>query len=178
MKTLQDKYLPGKHFSSKASILVDAKPKEIYPFIRELDFSDSRITYFLFKLRGIPVPESMNLKGLEKLNFYKLEEIENRAIIIGLIGKFWTVVGNLQSFSPEEFIPYSNPDLAKATWEFRIIPLSENLCRTETRIKCLSKSSEKKFIWYWMFIKPFSGFTRYEILRSIRRKIRKEYSEK
>lgn len=176
--SLQNKYLPDATFKSKASICVNAKPHIIFPIIRNLDFSDAKITYWLFRLRGIPVSEGMNWKRLEKLHFFKLEEIENEAIIVGLIGQFWTLHGNLLSFAPEEFRSFSDPEFAKATWEFRIIPTAENQCtiETTTRIQCLSKRTRRVFKWYWIFIKPFSDLTRYEILRSIKRQVKKEAS--
>jgi hypothetical protein len=41
---------------------------------------------------------------------------------------------------------------------------------TETRIKCLDNESRRSFGFYWMFIQPFSGLIRMEMLRAIKRK--------
>jgi len=59
-----------------------------WPIAEALNFEKSRAICWLFKLRGIPVPESLTLKGLEKINFVKLETVPNKEIITGLIGQF------------------------------------------------------------------------------------------
>ncbi len=90
------------------------------PVVETLNFEKSRIIYWLFKLRGIPVPESLTLKGLEKINFVKLEAVPNKEVIIGLIGQFWTPTGRLKRFKPEEFINFDKSDFAKSTWNFEL----------------------------------------------------------
>src|SRR5688500_13801115 len=110
---LQDKYLPTPDLCRKESIEIRASVDKIFPIVEELNFKNSEVIYWLFKFRGIPVPESLTLKGLEKLNFVLLEKTPPKEILIGLIGQFWTKTGKLMRFKPEDFINFSDPNFAK-----------------------------------------------------------------
>lgn len=169
---LEDKYLPIADVSKVESVEINAPIDKIYPLVEELDFSKSKINYWLFKLRGIPVPESLSLKGLEKIGFVKLETIPDKEIILGLIGQFWTPTGKMKAFQPAEFASFNDLSFAKATWNFEITPISDSRARlsTETRIFCPSETAKRKFKFYWTLIQPFSSFTRHEILKIIKRK--------
>ncbi|POY37963.1 hypothetical protein C3K47_05415 [Solitalea longa] len=167
---LQDKYLRQSDFSKSEFIEINAPIDKVYLVVETLNFEKSRIIYWLFKLRGIPVPESLTLKGLEKINFVKLETIPNKEIILGLIGQFWTPTGRLKKFKPEEFINFDDSTFAKATWNFELTESNDLKTRlnTETRIFCPTTKTKKKFKIYWTIIQPFSSWIRKEILRAIK----------
>lgn len=170
--SLQSKYLAISDISKTESITIYAPAEVIFPIIQELDFSNSVIIRCLFRLRGMPVPDSLSLRGLERLNFVRLETIKNSEMIIGLIGQFWQPSGLLQKFQPEEFIAFNDPAFAKATWSFTLMRTDENktVLFTETRVLCPSSKSKKKFLIYWKVIQPFSSWIRREILKSIKAK--------
>lgn len=90
---LQDKYLPNPDVSKVENLDIQAPVGSVFPVVADLNFRDSRVIYWLFRLRGLPVPESLSLKGLEELRFVKLEAVQDREIILGLIGKFihWSI---------------------------------------------------------------------------------------
>ena len=115
----------------------------------------------------------MSLAGLEKMGFVMLEQRPPEALILGLIGKFWTVHGSLQKFKPEEFITKDWKGQALATWSFELEPVSKNQTRltTETRVLCPDVRSKKRFKLYWTLIEPFSGWIRKEILLAIKRQV-------
>lgn len=168
---LQDKYLSQADICKTASIEIKAPIGNVYPVVEKLDFSRSTIIYWLFKLRGIPVPESLTLKGLEKINFVKLETIHNREMIIGLIGQFWKPRGKLRKFNPEEFIRYSHADFLKATWNFELRKINDSKTQliTETKVFCPTQKTKNKFRIYWTIIEPFSSWIRREILKAIKK---------
>jgi hypothetical protein len=168
---LQDKYLSKADFSKSEFIEINAPFDKVYPVVETLNFEKSIIIYWLFKLRGIPVPESLTLKGLERINFVKLEAIPNKEMIIGLIGQFWTPTGRLKKFKPEEFLNIYDSEFAKATWSFELIGCNDSKTRliTETRIFCSTAETKRKFKAYWTIIQPFSSWIRREILRAIRK---------
>jgi hypothetical protein len=168
---LQDKYLRQADFSTSEFIEINAPLDKLYPVVETLNFEKSRIIYWLFKLRGIPVPESLTLRGLEKINFVKLEVVTNKEVIIGLIGQFWTPTGRLKRFKPEEFISFDQSDFAKSTWNFELTRVNDFKTRltTETRIFCPTPETKKKFKTYWTIIKPFSSWIRREILKAIKK---------
>ncbi|HEY0680512.1 MAG TPA: hypothetical protein VGD17_19660 [Chitinophagaceae bacterium] len=168
---LQDKYLPAFDFTKTESITISKSAREIYPLICDLDFSSSRMLYWLFKIRGIPVPRSLSLKGLESINFIRLEEEKNKELIIGIIGKFWSVKGNLQKFQPQDFLRLPYPLHAKATWNFELEEISPNQTRviTETRIHCPTAKTKRMFSLYWFIIKPFSALVRLKFLQCLKK---------
>lgn len=166
---LLNKYLPEFDFRERHSTKIFAKPEVIASFVERLDMRQSRIIRFLFRLRGMP-SDMTGKAGFEKSRFIELERIENKEVIIGLIGQFWKPNGNLQLFCPEEFRKFSIDDFLKAVWNFEIIQLQDYcLLETETRIQCLGKNAKRRFSRYWFFIRPFSGLIRKEILKSIKR---------
>lgn len=167
---LQEKYLPNFDFCKTESSIINCSKHKIFPLIKNLEFNNSKIIYWLFKLRGIPVPESLTLQGLEKLGFIKLDLSENEELILGLVGKFWTLNGNLLKMNSEEFLKFNNPEFAKTTWNFKLIPIHLNQTKitTETRIFCPNSLNKKKFKLYWIFIQPFSSIIRKEILKNIK----------
>lgn len=167
---LQEKYLPNFDFSKTETYIINCSKDKIFPLIKNLEFKNSKLIYCLFKLRGIPVPESLTLKGLEKLGFIKLDLTENNELILGLVGKFWTLKGSLLKMSSEEFLKFNNCEFAKTTWNFKLIPIHSNRTKisTETRIFCPNAQNRKKFKLYWTFIQPFSSIIRKEILKNIK----------
>ncbi len=70
----------------------------------------------------------------------------------------------------EFVIDASQPNL-KIFWNFYFKQIAENktLVSTETRIQCLTKKSKFRFSLYWLFVKPFSGLIRLEMLRLIKK---------
>jgi len=168
---LGDKYLPDADVSSIESVIINAPPDIVFPLIQNLKFRNSKVIYWLFKLRGMPVPETMSLQGLEKLDFVKLEETPRRGLIVGIIGRFWTPSGGLIKFEPGEFSQFMNPDYAKGTWSFELFGKEQNktLLTTETRVYCPTYKTKRNFKRYWTFIRPFSTLIRKEILKSVKR---------
>jgi hypothetical protein len=169
---LPEKFLPSYHFNEKHSILISAQASSVSAQIADLNVSDSWIIRALLTLRGIPRKTSTGIEGWKKMGFVILEHQPDQEIILGLIGQFWKTSGKIQSFEAEEFISFNNPEFVKAVWNFKIIPLDGNQVRleTETRIFCPDPNVRKKFARYWIFIKPFSGLIRMEMLKIIKRK--------
>jgi hypothetical protein len=166
---LQAKYLPLPHFSATHHINIRQSPEKIWPLVQRLDYGSSKLIRFLFALRGMPA-RMMNLGGMEKARFITLESSQNETII-GLIGQFWKPGGNLQLFTPEEFVQYDRPGFLKATWSFTLT--GGDTCSklaTETRVYCIDEAAKRRFRPYWFIVKPFSGIIRMEILKGIRKK--------
>lgn len=167
---LQEKYLPVFDVSKAEQIVINSPISKVFPLIKKLDFSNSKIIYWLFKLRGIAVPKSLTMIGLVKMGFIKLEVQENKEVLLGLVGKFWTVSGNLKKIDPEEFKNFNEEEFAKTTWNFKIseIEPSKTKITTETRVFCPNHINKRKFKNYWNIIQPFSSLIRREILKCIR----------
>jgi len=128
------------------------------------------VVRWLFRLRGMP-REKMTLRELQRLRFETLGESENRELLLGLAGRFWTIRGDLRKINSNSFREFNQKGFAKAVWDFSLNETNgETRLTTETRIKCLDAESRRSFGFYWTFIQPFSGLIRKEILKTVKRK--------
>jgi len=89
MKKLIDEYLPLFHFSETPVTEVNAPANVVYSSVLACDLGRSAIARFLFRLRRLPKCE-MTVEGLQQIGFRLLAKHEDREIVFGLIGKFWT----------------------------------------------------------------------------------------
>jgi hypothetical protein len=172
---LQQKYLPYFHFSEKHSIRIAASPRQIFALVNRMDFRESFVIRMLYRLRGMP-GNMLGREGMSRGGFITLEQQDEREIIIGVIGKFWKLSGNLMTFNPEAFRHFRQSGFARATWNFEIIPESPMLTtlETETRVECPDKYTRRRFSLYWFFVRPFSGIIRQEMLKAIKRKAERQ----
>lgn len=164
-----DEYFPSYDFSESHKILIKCTPQKAYETLITLDFSKSVIIRCLFWLRGL---NSKNVQDLRE-RFTLLNKEPGKEIVLGLIARPWKMKGEKVHLSKEDFQSFSEPDYAKIGWNFTFEHQNENetLVTTETRILCTDIKSRKKFRMYWFFIRPFSGFIRREILRTLRKNL-------
>ena len=167
---LIDEFLSEYDFVETHGISIDAGPADIYRAASETDFSESFIIRCLFWLRGMST-EKVTLASLKTSRFEVLGEIPNREILLGLAGRFWTPNGDLKKIDAESFKTFDTAGYAKAVWNFAVrSDGGATRLTTETRIRCLDAESRRSFGFYWMFIRPFSGLIRMEMLRAIKRR--------
>lgn len=167
---LIDEFLREYDFSEVHEIAVNADPETVYRVRDEVDFTGSWMVRWLFRLRGLST-EKVTLKSLQSSRFERLGEVENKEIVLGLAGRFWTPTGGLKKIDAESFKTFNEPGHAKAVWNFSIEPdRKQTRLATETRIKCLDDESRASFGRYWIFIGPFSGLIRVEMLKLIKAK--------
>ena len=169
MEKLIDEYLPLFHFSETHATEVNAPVNVVYSSVMACDLSRSAIVRFLFRLRRLPKCD-MNIEGLQQIGFRLLARLEDREIVFGLIGKFWTFYAGILPFLPEEFISFDVKGYAKAAGNLLAVPITSDHTRliTETRVQCTSPWSRFRFALYWSLIRPFSGLIRREWLRLIK----------
>lgn len=179
---LIDEFLPVYDALERHQIDIHGSAERVYAAARKLDLSGSACARWLFRLRGLPAlffssaksrheGLGLTLDGLLKNGFILLDESPPREIVLGLVGKFWSSSGCIQRLDTAGFLSFSTPDYAKAAWNFSLSPQMEGITRlvTETRVRCLDETSRRRFGFYWMFIRPFSGLIRMEALRAIKR---------
>ncbi len=170
---LIDDFMPRFDFNETHDIRIRATAENVFRTLNEIDFCESTIIRWLVRLRGMSA-EKMSLREVRKTIFEKLGESENREILLGLAGKFWTPMGNLQQIDASNFREFNEKGFAKATWNFLVDETEgETHLTTETRIKCTDAESRKSFGFYWTFIQPFSGLIRMEMLKLVKRKAEK-----
>ena len=167
---LIDEFLPDYDFSEKHDIKIRAPAGKVFRSLNEINLCQSLIIRGLFFLRGLP-REKMTLREMRKTRFETLGETENREILLGLAGKFWTIRGDLQKIDADNFREFDEKGFAKAVWNFSLDETDgETRLTTETRVKCLDAESRKSFGFYWNFIQPFSGLIRKEMLKLVKKK--------
>ena len=112
---------------------------------------------------------ALNFDGLQRIRFPILRDEPPNQLFLGVIGRFWTLSGDLQRFEPSEF-PREYPGFAKAAWGFVVAPESGggSLLTTETRVLCPDPKSARRFKRYWVVVRPFSVWIRREVLRIVR----------
>ncbi|HYY57514.1 MAG TPA: hypothetical protein VE842_09280 [Pyrinomonadaceae bacterium] len=171
---LIDDFLPVYDVTERHQVLiVSGSVDEVYAAVRRLDISSARITPWLFRLRGMQTPPALTLDQLLKRRFILLGEKVNEELLLGVVGKFWTLCGDLRRLDVEGYRGFSEEGYAKAAWNFSLAQRSADrvLLRTETRVRCTDARSRRRFRLYWSLIGPFSGLIRIEMLREIKRQV-------
>jgi hypothetical protein len=177
---LIDDFLPTYDVTERHQISIKASLQQVYAAVRNLDLRGSRLIRWLFLWRGLPALLSSRNKslrglgltfdGLLKSGFILLGETPQHEIALGLVGKFWTAAGCIQRLDAADFMNFTTPGFAKAAWNFSLALLPEGGTKlsTETRVLCLDEASRRRFRFYWLFIRPFSGLIRLEALRAVK----------
>jgi len=168
---LIDQFLPHYEIHARHEVSVRARIDRVYAAVRELDISDARLTHLLFRLRGIPADSRFTLDDLLKMRFTLLGETENEELLLGLVGRFWTLSGGLLRLDAEGYRSFDRAGYAKAAWNFSLAQQSNDtvLLATETRVHCTNDESRRRFKLYWRLIGTFSGLIRREILRALKK---------
>ena len=177
---LIDELLPAYDVSEYHQIGIHAPLERVYDAVRALDLSCSRVIRWLFLLRELPAlwhsshrgdqRFDLTLDGLLRSGFILLGEKPPQELLLGLVGRFWTPSGDIQRLSVSEFRTFNRPGYAKAAWNFSLSEQEDGTTRlvTQTRVLCLDEASRRRLRLYWVFIRPFSGLIRREMLRSIK----------
>jgi hypothetical protein len=164
-----DDFIPEYDVVERHETMVHATPAQAWAAVEGLDFCASPIVKLLFTLRGMPA-RGMTLAGFESFGFVRLAETPGDEILLGLVGQFWKPAGAIVRVDADRFRDYAEPGQAKAVMSFAVEPSGEGTrVTTETRVLCTDERARKSFRRYWRLIAPFSGWTRREALRLVRK---------
>ena len=169
---LIDRVLPKYDEREYHQIEIRGDRRKVYQTVRSIDFSDSFIIRTLFRMRGLPAT-STNLDGLLQVGFLLVDEIPPEEIVLGLVGKFWTYRAEILKLDAVQYGEFNQKGYAKLAWNFAIHDYFPGVVRlsTETRIVCTDDHSRSRFKLYWTLIGKFSGLTRKEMLRVVKRRM-------
>jgi hypothetical protein len=169
---LIDQVLPKYDERESQQIDIKGEGREVYQLVRSIDSSDSFIIRTLFRLRGLP-SSSTNLDGLLRVGFLLIHEIPDKEFVLGLVGRFWTLRAEILKVNPLQYGEFNQSGYAKLAWNFAIQESAPGMVRlsTETRIACTDDQSRSRFKLYWALIGRFSGLTRREMLRLVKRTV-------
>ena len=167
---LIDDFLPKYDFVETHDIAIRASKETVFGLMDKIDLCESPIIRALFFLRGLPNAK-LRLRDLKKSKFEILGIDQNKELLLGLAGKFWTLRGEMQEVNAGNFREFEKQGFAKAVWNFSVDENgTETRLTTETRIRCLDDASRRNFGFYWTFIQPFSGLIRREMLKLVKKK--------
>ena len=179
--TLLDREMPRWDVAEHHETVVRAPAERVWAAARTLDLGRSPVIRALFALRSLPGlfagkgsrgrALGVTMEGLLRSGFVLLDERENEEVVLGLVGRFWRPTGGLVRVTADELRAFDRPGYAVAAWSFALHPRPDGAVRlsTETRVRCTDDASRRSFKRYWALIGPFSGLTRVEMLRAIRR---------
>lgn len=172
---MHDRFIPQPDNRSRHTVIVDVAPGEVWPYVRHVDLSASKINRALFAARGL----GRTNRGTDLIDFgfVVLADEPTRYLALGLIAKPWLPKERpVRIEDRDRWIGFEEPGYAKISWTFALKPVATGTeVSTETRITCTDDVSRRRFKRYWRLVGPFSGLTRREILKSI--KHRSESSE-
>lgn len=187
MTALLERFAPRFDAVETHRLEIDAPKAVVYDALWTADFGASPVIRFLGILRSLPAmlfssrkraetPERIragrfDLRALSAAGFGKLEEDKPNEVVFGVSGRFWRPVGNVLPFRREEFSGPVPVGTARGIWNFALdeLPSGATLLTTETRVVCGDAASRRKFLAYWMLIRPFSGWIRLVMLRAVAR---------
>jgi hypothetical protein len=169
--SLLDEVLPTFDISASYSVRIRATPQRIYNVLQE-GIPTGAITKILMIMRGLPRIARRQKPRPAQDAFYRLMQLKDREIVIGIVGQFWKPVSDpVPIRSLDEFLAFDRIDFSKAALNLKIIPIQARECRVTTETRVLSYGRAKQdFKSYWQMIAPFSGMIRKEILRKIKKK--------
>jgi hypothetical protein len=185
---LIDDYMPRYDVVERHAIRVRATQARAYAAIGSTDFAAGTLIRVLMGLRKLPgallqgrsgirallLPRAkqLTIASMERGGFHLLSERAPDELAIGVEGRFWTLSGGLCTPSADVFRERPPaPGTARAVWDFRARAIDGEWCEvsTETRVLCADEATRRRFLPYWMMIRPGSGLIRGAMLRAIRR---------
>ena len=184
---LLDDYLPQFDVRTNYAIRIAASPARVYASLWTANFDHWGITRALYAVRTLPsfparpletwrrfrdelFQQPFTLDAMLSEGFNLLEERPGEELLLGTVGRFWRARGELCATSPDRFRAAAPSGTAKAAWNFEVGLRADGATelRTETRVLCADAATRRRFLGYWMLIKPFSGLIRQEMLAAVR----------
>src|SRR5918992_4729523 len=176
---LLDSFMPTYDAREYHEVPVASSPGQAYEAMRTVNMAKSPIVLGLVMIRGIPhfltgkafPSRELTIDSLNEIGFVQLAEESGVELVLGVVCRFWRLDSGLNPISAAEFASFDEAGYAKTVLNFKVLdrPGSSVLVSTETRIVATDDDARQKFLRYWRFIGPFSGFIRTRFLAAIKR---------
>jgi hypothetical protein len=186
-RMLLDDYLPEFDVRTSYATRIVAPPAIVYATLWTANFDYWGVTRALYAVRTLPsflarpretwrrfhdelFRKRFTLDAILSEGFSLLEERPGEELVLGTVGRFWRARGELCATSPVQFCAPAPSGTAKAAWNFEVGMRADGATelRTETRVLCADAATRRRFLAYWMLIRPFSGLIRQEMLAAVR----------
>jgi hypothetical protein len=186
-RMLLDDYLPEFDVRTSYATRIAASPARVYAALWTANFDHWGVTRALYAVRTLPsfpaqpretwrrfrgdlLRKRFTLDAMLSEGFALLEERPSEELLLGTVGRFWRARGELCATSPDQFRAPAPSGTAKAAWNFAVNIRVDGATelRTETRVLCADAATRRRFLTYWMLIRPFSGLIPQEMLAAVR----------
>jgi hypothetical protein len=182
--SLLDELMPTYDVNEVHEAWVRARPADTYAAVHELTPSDVAMVRPLMALRslpgrltGSPLPITGSDPAIDQMlgmGFATLGERPGTEIVVGAVGRFWSLTGNRPLSTVrtgEAFVEFDEPGFAKAAMNFAVrAERGGARIVTETRILGTDPGATWRFRLYWLIIGPWSALIRRAALGAIRRR--------
>lgn len=158
-----DRVIPQWDMRTLRSIDIDAAPARIWRAMHETTMRETRIARMLFRIRGLPSAADRSILELE--GFATIADEPERELLVGAVGKPWTLRGGLVAGAG--VATFDLPGYARMALN---VTLAGATLATETRVRCTDGRSRVLFRLYWLVVGPLSGVVRDDWLRAIKRR--------
>ena len=168
---LLDEVCPSYDVASRHAIHVAATPDRVYHALRTVDLGRSRLVRILMGIRTLPARMAGSTpRAVRASPFTVVAEEEGVELVLGLMGRFWTLGGDVVNAGGAEFREPPPPGLAQAVLNLRVEREGTGArLSTETRVRCADPDTRRRFLRYWRLIRFGSSLTRRSMLQLIRR---------
>jgi len=180
MAVLLDRFLPEYDVHERHTVAIEATPEAVMSALRGLRPRDLPLTVALMGLRSLP---AFVLRRERLLSFkapvidqfleagFVLLADEPGELVLGSVGRFWTLDGAIRRVPRGEFAAFDEPGYAKGAINFRA---DGSTLSTETRVQATDDRARQGFSRYWRLISAGSSAIRLEWLRAIRRRAERD----
>lgn len=167
--------LPRPRFCERHSLDVDAPLERVWQVLTEVRWSDLRITTPLFLIRSLGRSRELaDQRILDRGPVTLMRTDAPRYAVAAQIGRPWQL-------SPEpgpgpmsllEVLAFDEPGWLKYGMDFTLQDLGSGRTRITTTTLCepTDESARRRFLPYWVLIRPFSGLIRRDVLHASARR--------
>lgn len=182
---LMNRYLPRHHFAETHSLHVPAAPAHVLAVVGRADVVDDPVARRLIALREWPnrlagrIGFAAALQGRPAFglaNFTDLGQDGDRERAFGVAGRFWqSDYGLIDVPDAPSFLALEASGIAKLVMNFCAGPEGRGTRLTTcTRVWCCDEAARRRFLPYWLLIRPASGLIRQRLLRRARDAVLRE----
>lgn len=175
---LMTRYLPRYQFAEEHSLHVAAPPAHVLAAAGRPDVVDDPVARRLIALRELPTRLAGRLgfgsvlahrPAFGLANFTPLGR-SDQELAFGLAGRFWQAdYGLVPLADAQAFAALDAAGLAKLVLNFSVQAEGDGTrLTTRTRVWCSDDAARRRFMPYWLLIRPASGLIRQRLLRRVR----------
>lgn len=172
---LIEHFLPTHQFSERHACTIAAPAARILDAVAAYRADSDPLFRAMIGLRELPMRlfgRADRQRATFGMDDFTLLGRDDESIVYGLTGRFWAAnYGLVPITDGAAFLAVDADDIGKLVLAFTIEHDKEGRTRlvTETRVYCTSQAARRKFLPYWLLIRPVSGLLRRRTLSSIRR---------